>query len=282
LDLGFISALLNISLLQSWFAPNEIHFAFNSVSWSISSLAFFYMAFAFIQCNFKRCFLIACFISLLSLVLSGWYAACHHIDIAKTQWLLQIFPANRLAVFLFGMIFAKSHFRLCARFEHINIVPASILELLAILLVADRLSSCILINHLLKIVFTITGLSGQFALQIIDGYLFMPIMFGTLLLIFSMQQGIISMLLSKRPFVILGELSFAVYLFHQLVFRALSVLKAKTDMSTALSLALACTATMVLSYLIFRYVEQPSARGLKQVFEKDKHRTIVSPTPSVS
>jgi peptidoglycan/LPS O-acetylase OafA/YrhL len=112
-----------------------------------------------------------------------------------------------------------------------------------------------------------------------------PLVFGAAILIFAFEAGMVSKLLSLRPFVLLGELSFSIYMTHSLlreVLRwSLTLLDRQAgivlvrpahlpplsipdplaitggDMSVAILLLLFLTATLLFSLLTRRMIEQP-------------------------
>lgn len=267
LDTGLVSTVANLLLLQSWFSASEIHFAFNSVSWAISTLVFFYIAFVFIQFNFLKNFLIITLLSLVSLVMSVIYIITNNSEPIQIHWLLHMIPTNRILVFLIGMILGKIFLSVRDGVNNLNILTASFFELLSILLIIDRLSSCIVLNTMLRVLHKYIDVPQPLARQIIDIYFLTPVLCGLLIFICSLQFGLISRFLSSKLLVFLGELSFAIYLSHQLVFRLLSGVKFLPAIPLTL---LALFITIVASYLLFQFIEKPCAQHLKNYFQYQK------------
>ena len=247
-DKGIISASANLLLLQSWFPQKEIHFAFNSVSWSISTLFFFYVAFTFIQTNFLRNFAITLLISLTTFILSIFYIYQNKSDPIQVHWLMQMVPLNRILVFLLGMMAAKIYLWGKHRTINTNIFLMSTLELLSVLLIVDRLSSCKVLHALLGLLHKLFGIAGQLTLRVADGYVLTPTLFVCLIMVFAAQRGVISRLLSIPPIVFLGKISFSIFLCHQLVYRTLSTLKIVPQIPMLWIVSAAFLITMVLSY----------------------------------
>lgn len=271
LDSGPLSAFANLFLLQSWFGSREIHFAFNSLSWAISTLAFFYIAFAFIQYNFLRNTLIVILISLISLTLSVAYIVSNNSEPIEIHWLLKMFPTNRILVFILGMLTAKLFLWFRSWFSHIKTYVIGVVEIFSVLLIIDRLSSCIVLNLFLRKINRVLSMPEQLICQIFDTYMLTPVLFSFMILVFSMQCGLISRMISIRQFVFLGEISFAVYLTHQLVFRFFSGIGLKIIFSNTFLIPLAFLVTLVVSYFLYQFIEQPCSRHLKQAFSTKKN-----------
>jgi peptidoglycan/LPS O-acetylase OafA/YrhL len=89
---------------------------------------------------------------------------------------------------------------------------------------------------------------------------------------FSFQKGYISKWLSNRWLVILGEISFAFYLIHQLVLRTYGLAdKDWRAANPALLVSVLLLVVLVLSYLAHYYVEVPANKALK--FRLSSRRT---------
>ena len=100
----------------------------------------YYIIFAFIFYRPYRNFLIAIFISLVSLGFSLIYIETHECTPIFIHWLLYVFPPNRLLDFLFGIaasiVFIKFYAALKNR---IGILFATFLEIISLLLIIDRI-----------------------------------------------------------------------------------------------------------------------------------------------
>lgn len=261
LDTGIVSSLANLLLLQSWFSSSQIHFAYNSASWAVSTLIFFYVIFVFIQSNFLRNFMVIFSLSLISLFISIKYIHSNNSSPIDIHWLLHMFPTNRILVFLIGIILGKIYLQFRDRFSNASSFVASSSELLLLLLIVDRLSTGILLNAIFRAVNSMLLLPPLLARQIVDIYILTPTLCGLLILVCSLQRGAISRLLSYRTMVYLGEISFAIYLSHQVIFRILS----KMGFITVIPLTfLAFAITFCISHLLYRFVEKPCSQYLNR------------------
>ena len=265
----FIGAI-NLSLLQSYFSPKEIYLSFNSLSWALSTLFFFYIISAFIFWRPCRNFFIALFISLSSLAVSFIYMETHECTPIFVHRLLYVFPPNRLLDFLGGMavsvVFMKYYKRLQ---DCLGPWSATLLETLCLLLVIDRIFFRILLNFFITSFLHVAPFFIQSAPHFLDLYFTSVICFALTIFIFGLEKGFISNLISKRFFVFLGELSFSIYMSHQLFFRLLIMKhwnKPLIDMFGELPVAIAAgTAVFPISYLLFSLIEDPIRKRFKKV-----------------
>jgi peptidoglycan/LPS O-acetylase OafA/YrhL len=102
-------ALLSLVLLQSWHPSSDVHFAMNSVSWSISCELFFYATFPFVLPLLRRLSvrrLGAAFVMIAAGIVV--VAAISYVALPGQveRWFLYVFPVTRLAEFVLGIIVA--------------------------------------------------------------------------------------------------------------------------------------------------------------------------------
>ena len=151
-------------------------------------------------------------LSLVSLVMSVIYIITNNSEPIQIHWLLHMVPTNRILVFLIGIILGKIFLSVRDKVSNVNILTASFFELLSILLIIDRLSACIVLNTILRVLHKFIDVPQLLARQIIDIYILTPVLCGFLIFICGLQFGLISRFLSSRLLVFLGEVSFAIYL----------------------------------------------------------------------
>ena len=93
---------------------------------------------------------------------------------------------------------------------------------------------------------------------------------GILIATFYFQKGAISRFLSHPIFVKLGEISFAFYLFHYMIIRAVRILLCHLHL--ALPLWQEFCITLILSittaYIAHRYIEQPANKFIRKRFSR--------------
>ncbi len=90
-------------------------------------------------------------------------------------------------------------------------------------------------------------------------YALPPVVGAALIILFGAQGTLVARLLSTRPMVGIGLISYSAYLWHQPLF-AFARIRSLTEPSTAMFLGLAC-ASLVLAYFSWRFVETPFRSG---------------------
>ena len=87
---------------------------------------------------------------------------------------------------------------------------------------------------------------------------------------FSFQKGIISNFLSKKTFIILGEISFGFYMFHLLIIRYITFIFKRVDFLDSLheiiKLLICLIISILVSYFSYYYVEIPLNNKIKNKF----------------
>ncbi len=214
--------LANVFLVHSWIPYPIYFFGFNSVSWSLSTEFFFYLMFPILALNWRRTWHVK--VLLCALLAYGMiaFSEVHHLkpfdgrQIMSIDGMVYICPLARLLEFALGMLAA--HLWLCnrTRLARISWGTGTAVEIAALVLVffsmtkllyeGDSLSSRGVISLSALRWWSSSGSAPAFALMTVA---------------FAMQCGLISKLLSWRPFVILGEISFSLYMCHQLLFKSL-------------------------------------------------------------
>jgi peptidoglycan/LPS O-acetylase OafA/YrhL len=182
-------------------------------------------------------------------------------------WLLYIFPPNRLILFLLGIGSLKIFFKFRESSEKgLNTTFASVLELLSILLILDF----IFYGNLTNIIITsiayakvpLTKSSELFT----NNYISSVIPAILLLITFSFGKGIFSKFLSNKIFVFLGEISFSIFILHQL-FINFFLTKQKKYLIGIFgqtgSIFIAIILIIILSILAYTFIENPVRKKLK-------------------
>ncbi|MGE6472844.1 acyltransferase family protein [Serratia proteamaculans] len=205
-DMNQRSPLINIFLLQSWVPETNAFWGYNAVSWSLSVEVFFYVAFLpLAMLNDK--YLIYLLTILLSILLASHL---HQFDTRdKMVWFYYINPASRLVDFVTGMLL----YRLYKRNEKIK------------KLIQKNGTAYELLSIIIMCVFLYGAIRWQFDKSWrYDVYYILPMSF--IIFVFSFHSGKLSKTLSHRPLVFLGEISFCLYVTHQLT---ISILYSKIE-----------------------------------------------------
>lgn len=97
------------------------------------------------------------------------------------------------------------------------------------------------------------------------------------LLNFSLQKGVLSRLLSWRPLVTGGEISYSFYLIHLFVLLPFAEWQRANGniIPWQLSVPVLFTVCIGLSLLSHRYFEKPMNRKIKQLFDTQQHGTTL-------
>ena len=254
-------AVINILLLQAYFPYQRIFFSFNSVSWILSTLFLFYLLFQIV--NRQRTLLqLVMTLSLLCPILS--IALIEKSQTKPILWLLYIFPPNRLVVCLTGVI--ASYFFLTIYQRHsnsLNQYTATILEIISLILFADFIfwgNLTVLFDKLCLLV------PFKKSLHFFNIYYLtstIPVFF--ILITFGFERGFISRLLIRTPFVFLGKISFAIFMFHQLFFRFLEIFRESlfNTLGVFATIVIAVITVIPFSFLTYHYIENPVRNKLR-------------------
>jgi len=240
--------LVNALLLQSWFPNHYTYYGLNSVSWSISDEAFFYVLFPFVAWLIFRPRLSSTHLLLVAAVLCGTViAGIAAFAIASDEWLLYIFPPTRFIDFLAGMLLGAAFVRRTMPTRP-NARHATLLEVG--LLVAIPLA-IVWSPHLPP--------SIRYTAWLIPFW-------GALVYVFAHQAGAISALLSHRLMIYLGEISFSFYMIHQLVIRTWT--STAGSAFTVAGLAFSIATSIALAIVLYELVENPMRRRIRAALSR--------------
>lgn len=247
-DVGVLMA--NALLLHAWIPFDRYFFSYNYVSWSISTELFFYLLFPLLLRPAMRwrhrSLLLAVSLALAIVLLLGLLSWEHGLpswqtthDHLSSTGLLYANPLARLAEFLCGMVagivFVRRQrdgvaCRWCWTLVELGSVALLLLAYRYVLtsfapLVHQLMLSAGATRVPLAAVASEPALLGQLnplAAMLIDewaNHVGLTPFVMLLVVVFACQRGVLSQGLSQRWLVLLGEISFAVYLVHQIVLR---------------------------------------------------------------
>ena len=237
----------NLFLCQSYVPEGGYYFSFNSPSWSLCCEQLFYLSFPFlVPLLHKPRRLLSLFV--LSAVAVVICMSVTPESLAKDIWYVN--PIARFPDFLLGMLaYSVLQRKECPAPSRSN---ATWYEVGAVIL------------------FVAFYLFSAYVPQVYrySCYYWLPV--ACVIYVFARQQGALSRILSWRPLVWCGEVSFGFYLIHHLLFR----LYVEAERHSALSLSpyMAVTVlfaiTMILSAASFYGFEQPMNKLVKRLFTK--------------
>jgi peptidoglycan/LPS O-acetylase OafA/YrhL len=255
----------NVLLVHAWIPMSAFYFAYNAVSWSISTELFFYLAFPWLNRRWERTGtwkLAGAVLAVLALI-----AACAALALpwyfeptdpvgsrqVTSNGLLYISPLARLLEFTAGIAMAKSWLRQGARALP---GPATAWELGAIAACAGWLWA------LPRVTSTYADRLGPTALEWLENAGAFPF-FALLIYVVAPGRGAISRVLALPGLVLLGEISYSLYLVHQILQATYRFHAAQLPpLPDALAASLLLGILLLVSYLLWRWVELPARRWL--------------------
>lgn len=234
--------LLCLLMLQSWVPGQAL--ALNSPSWSLSVEVLFYAVFPFI---FNALYTRARLKPLLLGVISFWMASqmlmywmlssgLYQGYPSPSHDLIYYFPLMHLNEFLLGNVAALVLGVLATR--HGGNYTLLLAVLVAVVVLLLKYTTAVSIYH--------------------DGLL--AILFCSFMIALSLDHGPVSALFSKRPFVFLGEISYAIYLSQFLVYGVVKRMKIQDSLVLFL-VYLLCL--LITSALLYHFVESPARKMIQ-------------------
>lgn len=266
----WLIAFFNVALLQSLVPIPAYYFSFNSVSWSISTEAIFYLCFPFLVASYRRTWQIK-----LVFLLALGFAAVWFLDYLKVNYysaeklgmfsahgVAYISPLARIQEFYIGIL-SYMVFKFLSKYTALGYVGSTVIEVVMI-------GSLWFLPAMVDFFYSIAG-QGNPALSEYFGHLIAGVIFGCIVICFALSRGAISRFLSQRVFVFFGEISFSVYLLHQIIFVVYSskkgIFESVPQIIVFSSLFLF---TCIAAYILWQWIEKPANIALKSFFESLK------------
>jgi ankyrin repeat protein/peptidoglycan/LPS O-acetylase OafA/YrhL len=252
-------ALPNLFLVQAWnpLVTNSSYFSYNSPSWSLSTEFFFYLAFPYLIQGWNRKWPVRLLLSagvLLAIILY-----VNHKKLANGgPSFLYVNPAARIFEFVFGMVLQLA-WRNYKNKVNWSFGLASALEFSAI-------ACCALSVYLLPVVslqLRDSWLGTGFSAWLYEsGSMFA---FGLAIFVVAIGRGGVSKFLARPGCVLLGEISFSIYLLHQILMRYyannLVFFPAVSDIT---GFILFWVILLVSAYVMWSWVEMPARSAIIQ------------------
>jgi peptidoglycan/LPS O-acetylase OafA/YrhL len=254
--------LANLLLVQSWIPVANSYFSYNGISWSISTEVFFYLMFPLMIASFGKRWL---FWLLASAIVSiGFFAMANNGafplesgDHVSITGLIYINPAVRLFEFVLGMcccLFWK-------RLQSVRL-PDSALLFTVLECAAIGIAIFFMQHSVLNLVRSVQPAGGEWVGHHASGMWG----FGAVLIVFALGRGLLARLFASRPAMLLGEISFSLYLVHQWILNYFSGhLKGLSKAPWQLGFLFALAVALALAYLIWLLVEMPARRLIRDL-----------------
>jgi peptidoglycan/LPS O-acetylase OafA/YrhL len=270
---AYSPALLNALLLQAWIPLPGYFFSFNGVSWSLSAELFFYICFPALAMNWRRTWMWKIALCAAAAAAVVWLSAAASLSlfdgtpVPSIDALVYINPASRILEFSIGILACHIWLSNNARLDSIPFFWATVLELITLLVAFMSMSY---LAHALWSAYLSGDISGSFYKWLSSAGT-SPI-FAAIAVAFAMQRGLVSTMLTWRPFVLLGELSFALYMCHQILFRSLASGGTLAAFGPMLWQYVAYwVMALGLSFWLFKLVEQPCRRSILASLHGARH-----------
>ena len=246
----------NILLLHAWLPFQGSVLSFNGVSWSLSVEAFFYVCFPFVLLAMKRrgpvLLLAGSFLLALAIV------AAAQIFLPKyAEFIWPFNPATRLFEFVLGM--ATCRWWMEGSREKIGAGAWSGFELLTLAVSALLVVSAPMLIH---------DLDAASPASLWLGSELSALGFAALIWTFAHQGGWISRALSGRVCEWFGEISFALYMCHQILLRRLEPKVMTNAWDSFVYFVPYLAASLVGAALIFHLVETPARHVIVSYYKK--------------
>lgn len=194
-----------VFLLQAWSPHNTTYFAINGVSWSISAEMFFYVCFLPLSIAFTR----RPFWSLAGAILfhALYVTVVWNAPVTRSfaDALYSVNPAFRILEFVIGIAASETWMRLRTAEISRGMATAIEVSVIVAVLLADLMTG--------RVVSALKPLDTP--VQATAYLMWVDPFFAMLLCVFATNRGLISKALAWRPLMVLGEISFALYLIHQ-------------------------------------------------------------------
>jgi len=265
---GVGTYLVNLLLLQSWIPMPSFTFALNGPSWSLATELFFYVSFPFLIRNWRRTrwakFAFCC---LLGLAAVGLGSAMHAPVLPwgenglYAQGFVFFLPPARIVEFCLGMLAASIWLGWRTLAGRFGSAGWTAIELFACALTAWAL---MYMGRLPGWIGVPDGLGSMWLSQISCA----PV-FALLIPVLAYGKGLVSRALAARSLVLLGEISFALYLVHSPIAQILFAYPGFTRIaSMETQMALYWALSLLAAWAMWSLIEKPGRELIVSFYDR--------------
>ncbi len=267
---ALMPALSNLTLTHAGVPVPQYYFGFNAPSWSISTEAYFYLLYPLAALALARrpalvvggAAVLALVMIVMTVILKLPSYAAETIAQPTSHGMISIHPATRFLEFACGMAAARlwaQH----GRAMKVTGAAATAVETAAVLLAVASVVGFQFIADALDA----RGVPDAVTLWLRFSASAVP--FAVLIFVLALEAGALARVLSWRPFVVLGEISFAMYMLHQIFLRAFGTYGLQAPEGLAWpAFTLFSVFIVALSYGVWVLVERPARRQLNQILQR--------------
>ncbi len=264
---GVVKGLLYVTMMHAWIPLWKFFLGLNGVSWTISVEMFFYLVFPLFLASWGKYEKLKLMVAAAPAI--AVIAFSNFIDAPNADWapgltrhgLIYIFPPSRLFEFVCGVFAAKAWL---SRREGRPMGAASsfLLEAAAIMAVYVAILYC---RHPAVSAF-FKGIGGDAGAHWINVNGFTPV-FVFLIYIFASSTGPAARIVGSRPVVLLGEISFSLYMVHTTVLGLFERFPNTIESMTTVPMVAYWVASVATAYCMWYFVETPFRRAIVKWYE---------------
>lgn len=252
-------ALSNLTLTQAWIPVRGVVFSFNGVSWSISSEVWFYLLFPFLVTTNRLWVWVCGVVGVAAVILLGtqWMGLplgrSGMFEFSVNHLIMQ-HPAVRAVEFTVGVLAGRlfiSGYRNPFAMRHATL--CEVVSIGAVLAFAAT-------SPAVRVVIHHSWGSPQIGLWYSQSG--GALVFAVAIYVFAQSAGTVSGLLSRRTFVVLGEISYCTYMIHQIVIGVAHRNHLVDVLGWKASAILTIVFVYLASYLLWRFVEVVARRQI--------------------
>lgn len=243
-------------VIEHLFLIGNIHSnAFNTVVWSLVhelriSIIFPLIAFFVIKYSWKKSLLLCLFLSFI-----GSLNEIFHIQTSNGHYTTYFATIHYISIFIIGSLLAKYRSELVNIYRNLKTKQKYLLLVTAIMFYAYSGVTDIIIDT------PFSNIIGEYGLALA----------ASIFLIISIGSSKVTAVLLKKPVVFLGKISYSLYLYHFIVLMSLVHLFYNI-LPMWLIFTLSAVVGIGVSYISYKYVEQPSMKLGKSIVNKMNYR----------